>query len=340
MSLSIQIAERFPVPSSIIRYGIRNLLKKRLSVEKGQQALIAKQIERFQAGQISLASKEANQQHYELPYEFFIKVLGPHLKYSGSSFFPGVNSLAQAEADSLDEIAKRAKLENGQRILELGCGWGSFSLYAAKRFPDSRITAVSNSSVQREYILATAEARGLENLNVITADINDLQLNEKFDRLVSVEMFEHLRNYSELFKKISAWLEEDALMFVHIFCHQQLTYFFNESKDDEWMAKYFFAGGIMPSKQLFYQFDEHLQIIDQWDVPGHNYQKTANAWAENMINNHADIMPILEQTYGKKLAKVWFRRWLIFFLSCAELFGFRNGEEWLVSHYLFKKKSR
>ncbi len=340
MSLSIQIAENFPVPDRLIRMGIRNLLRKRLGHESNQQTLVAKELQHLQSGKISLASKEANQQHYELPYEFFIKVLGPNLKYSGSTFYPGVNGLAQAETDSLAEIATRAQIINGQSILELGCGWGSFSLYAAKHFPDSQITSVSNSRIQREFIMATAEARGLENIQVITADINDLELNKKYDRIVSVEMFEHLRNYSELFKKIAGWLVPEGLMFVHVFCHQNLTYFFNEDRSDQWMAKYFFAGGTMPSKKLFYQYDQDLQIIEQWDVLGTNYQKTANAWAENIKNHRNDVMPILEKTYGKKLAKVWYRRWLIFFLSCAELFGFKDGQEWLVSHYLFKPKKR
>ncbi len=338
MSLSTEIVENLPIPDSIIRYGIRSLLEKRLAKENQQQNQIAESLANLQSGQISLASKEANQQHYELPYEFFINVLGPNLKYSGSTFFPGVQTLAEAELDSLAEIATRAQIQNGHRILELGCGWGSLSLYLAKQFPDSLVTAVSNSRIQREFILATAEARGLSNLQVITKDINDLELSETFDRIVSVEMFEHLRNYSMLFKKIAKWLDPQGLLFVHIFCHRKLTYFFDEHREDQWMAKYFFAGGTMPSKKLFYQYDQDLEITEQWDVSGTNYQKTANAWANNIKQNKHLVMPILEQTYGRKSAKLWYRRWLIFFLACAELFGYRDGQEWLVSHYLFKPK--
>lgn len=341
----IDWTERGYVPDSLLRMGIRRLLKKRLAqADAGSPSANASQtkslVEEFDQGPIALVPELANEQHYEVPADLFRLTLGPHRKYS-SCFWPaGVNTLEESEKAALKETCARAELEDGMNILELGCGWGSLSLWMAERYPNAKITVVSNSNSQREHIQRTAVNLGIErNLKVVTCDINDFETVQSFDRIVSVEMFEHVRNHRKLMNRISNWLKPDGKLFVHIFCHRDLTYKFQDEGESDWMSRYFFSGGIMPGEDLLTRYDEDLELANKWIWNGKHYQKTCEAWHTNMIRNREKIMPILETTYGKKEGVHWFNRWRMFYLSCSELFGYKDGNEWYVAHYLFKNKS-
>ncbi|MCA9321407.1 MAG: class I SAM-dependent methyltransferase, partial [Planctomycetes bacterium] len=247
----------------------------------------------------------------------------------------GVNSLGEAEAQALVETCDRAGLADGQSILELGCGWGSLSLWMAERYPLSRITSVSNSAPQRAFIEQRAAERGLRNLEVITADMNDFDAPGRYDRIVSVEMFEHMRNYDRLFERVASWLAPGGSLFAHIFCHRDRAYPFETDGTDNWMGRYFFTGGIMPSADLLGRFPEHLRVSRQWRWDGTHYQKTAEAWLGNLDANREAVMPVLRAAYGPE-ANRWFHRWRVFFMSCAELFGYCDGTEWFVTHIRFE----
>ena len=323
--------------------GIRNLLKQRLTEEnKGSQE--AKQlhlnayIEKLKASPIAINTSDANEQHYEVPTEFYNYVLGKRMKYSGGYWPSGADTLDASEEAMLKLSCERAQLKDGQSVLDLGCGWGSVSLYVAEKFPNCKITGVSNSKTQKEYIDSVAKEKGFKNLTIITQDMNDFQIKEKFDRIISVEMLEHMKNYQKLFEKLSGFLKPEGLFFIHIFTHKEFAYPFEVRDETDWMAKYFFTGGMMPSHNLFLYFQNHLTIRNHWVVNGVHYGKTSEAWLENMDKNKTQILPILEKAYGKENVTKWWSYWRIFFLSCAELFSYRNGEEWLVSHYLFQKK--
>ncbi len=344
MKVALSLLERGWLPDALIRHGIRRLLAQRLRDEdqgdpERQQAHLMRLVEQLRISPVAIETAAANEQHYEVPAQFYQKVLGKHLKYSSGYFKPAVTALDEAEAEMLKITADRAGLNDGDRILELGCGWGSLSLYMAARFPNSRITGVSNSNSQREFILSQAVARGLNNLEIITCDANALQFSEaqQFDRVVSVEMFEHMRNYQTLLRRISTWLKPGGTLFVHIFTHQRYAYPFEVKDDTDWMAKYFFTGGIMPSDDLLLYFQDDLKLINHWQVSGQHYQKTAEAWLSNMDANRTTIMPLFKDTYGAEHAVKWWNYWRVFFMSCAELWGYRQGKEWLVSHYLFKR---
>jgi len=332
MSLGIDLAERGLVPLPGLRWGVRRLLGHRLDDARRGPAVEAFADE-LRSSPVALVPEKANEQHYELPPAFFETVLGPYLKYSGAYWPEGVDSLAEAEEAMLALSVERAQLEDGQAILELGCGWGSLTLYMARRFPKARITAVSNSAPQRRFI----EARAPDNVRVITADMNDLTLDETFDRVVSIEMFEHMRNYQELFRRIHAWMTDEARLFVHVFCHRTHAYPFETEGSDNWMGRYFFTGGIMPSFDLFTHFDDDLIVEESWPVDGTHYQRTARAWREALEARRADVMPVLRDTYGAEASR-WFHRWRIFFLACEELFGYRGGEEWIVGHYRLRPR--
>ncbi len=329
------------VPDALIRFRIRQLVRQRLREESqgGVEAIqerLRSRLHSWSQGPIALATEAANEQHYEVPPQFFQLVLGPRLKYSSACFSPEASDLASAEEAMLTLTCERAQLEDGQDVLELGCGWGSLSLWMAERFPGSRITAVSNSKDQREFILALASERGLTNLSVLTADMNDFEAPGAYDRVVSVEMFEHMRNHRELMARIARWLRPAGRLFVHIFTHKEFTYPYEVRDESDWMAKNFFTGGIMPSDAYLMRFQEHLRLEDHWRLCGTHYQATAEAWLRNQDANRAEILALFERTYGPE-ARLRFAQWRIFFMACAELWGYRGGAEWLVSHYLFQR---
>lgn len=342
MSLSLTLLEKGLLPDAIIRWGIRARLSNKLRLEssggmEGEKERRRKFLERLSASPISINADDANKQHYELPALFFERVLGARMKYSSGLWEEGVTDLNRSEVDMLHLTVERADLQDGHRILELGCGWGSLSLYMAEYFPKSRITAVSNSRSQKEFIDRHAAERGLKNLTVMTHEMSRLELPQEYDRVVSVEMFEHMRNYPRLFEKISRFLVSHGKMFVHVFSHSKYAYFYEEEDPDDWIARYFFTGGTMPSDDLLMSFDDHFSVLGHWRVPGTHYQKTCRAWLENMDRNRRDIEPIFRAVYGAETQK-WVNYWRVFFMACEELFGFRKGSDWMVSHYLFVKK--
>jgi cyclopropane-fatty-acyl-phospholipid synthase len=339
----IELADQGLLPDRLIRLGIRHLDKKRLRAENhGDNEARRKALERFIADMrlspIAIQPHKANEQHYEMPPAFFRHVLGRRLKYSGCYWPARVANLDQAEAAMLALTCRRADLSDSQRILELGCGWGSLSLWMAQNYPGSRIVAVSNSRLQREYIESESAERNLKNLQVITADMNDFSTDRLFDRVVSVEMFEHMRNWPRLLERIAGWLKPDGKLFVHIFAHRQFAYAFEAAGDDNWMGRHFFSGGMMPSDDLLLHLQDHLAVEKHWQVDGSHYNRTAEAWLSNMDKHRKDIMPIMASVYGDQDAGRWFQRWRIFFMACAELWGYRGGREWIVSHYRMRKK--
>ena len=330
------------VPDTAIRAGIRRLLVKRLSeIEAGDVSASADTLNLFVRDMcdspVALVPDIANEQHYEVPAELFTEVLGRHHKYSSCYWQDDTVTLDQAEENALAITCERAGIENGMDILELGCGWGSLSLWMAERFPDSKITSVSNSAGQREFIERQAGQRKLANLQVITCDMNDFEAPGVYNRIVSVEMFEHMRNYKTLFNRVNRWLKPDGLFFMHIFCHRHCAYAFEDNGPDDWMSRFFFSGGIMPSVDLPLRFQDNLKIRHRWIWDGSHYAKTSNAWLHNMDMNKQKIMPILAQTYGEADASKWFMRWRMFFMACAELFAYTDGQEWFVGHYLFER---
>lgn len=331
------LLEKDRIPDFLIRIGIRRLLKQRLKDEEAQKNNLPKLIEELKNSPIAIETKAANEQHYEVPTQFYQYCLGKHLKYSSGFWKDGVTDIDTSERDMLDITCERAELQNGQEVLELGCGWGSLSLFMSAKFPKSNFTVVSNSRTQKIYIDEQAKLRGINNLTVLTIDINNFNIDKKFDRVVSVEMFEHLRNYKLLFNKISSLLKDDGKMFVHVFTHKTYAYKFEVKDDTDWMSKYFFTGGIMPSNDLFSYFNDDLKIVNQWIVNGTHYNKTSEAWLQNMDKHKEQIIPLFEKTYGKENATKWWVYWRIFYMACAELWGYNKGEEWMVVHYLFEK---
>ena len=327
------------IPDLLIRHAIRRLCKQRLRQEGQHYSLenYSALLQELRASPIAIDTEAANQQHYEVPAEFYQIVLGKHLKYSCGYWEANQQNLDQAEEDMLKLSMERAELKDGQDILELGCGWGSLTIFMAERLPLSRITAVSNSSSQKSYIDGQARSRGLKNIRVITADMNDFDTEDRFDRVVSIEMFEHMRNYQRLLEKVEQFLKPEGRLFVHIFTHNKYSYKYEVKDDTDWMSKYFFTGGIMPGQDLLSKFSDHLSIVNTWEVDGTHYQKTAGAWLNKMDAHQKQIIILFSKVYGETQAKKWWVYWRIFFMACAELFGYKQGQEWQVTHYLMKK---
>jgi cyclopropane-fatty-acyl-phospholipid synthase len=339
---SISWVERGLVPDPLVRAGIRRLCEQRRAEIRADDAeasgeLTERFIEAMRTAPIAPLPHLANEQHYEVPAEFFAVTLGPQRKYSSAWWPDGTTTLGEAEEAALALTAERAQLADGQQVLELGCGWGSLTLWMARRFPASRIVGVSNSHSQRESIMARARAAGLDNVEIRTADINQFASLGGFDRIVSVEMFEHLRNWPEMFGRVNAWLRPGGRFFMHVFCHRNVPYEFVDGGESDWMSRYFFSGGMMPSDELATRFQEDLRLLERWRWDGRHYEKTANAWLANLDANRETLMPVLAATYGERDAALWMQRWRLFFMACAELFGYRKGQEWWVSHYLFER---
>ena len=346
IATAMSAAEQGRVPDAAIRFGIRRLLRQRLrELSTGGIEGASQRLREFlcdaQRAPVALVPEKANEQHYEVPAEFFVKSLGERLKYSCCYWPDGVNDLNSAEDAALRITCERAEIQDGMDILELGCGWGSLSLWMAANFPNAKITSVSNSGSQRQHIVTRAHEQGLSNLTVLTADMNDFgdgdAFNGSFDRVVSVEMFEHMRNHAELLRRISNWLRIDGKLFVHIFCHKQFTYPYESNGPGDWMAEYFFSGGLMPGDALLLNYPQHMQIEQQWRWNGVHYAKTCRAWLQLLDEHRSAIAPMFAEAYGAKLANVWIQRWRIFYMACEELFAWENGSEWYVSHYLFSK---
>ena len=343
MSL-IDLCERGFMPDALTRLGIRRLCERRLRDEHDgdldrADARYRTLLAELRGSPIAIEVAAANEQHYEVPTRFFELCLGKRLKYSSCYYPVGNESLDEGEEAMLALYGERAELKDGQRILELGCGWGSLTLWMAERFPNSRITGVSNSRTQREHILGQAAARGLANVEIITTDVNRLDLAaDTFDRCVSIEMFEHMRNYDTLLGNIARWLKPGGKLFVHIFCHRSLMYPFETEGSDNWMGRYFFTGGLMPSADTLLHFQNALRIEQRWVLSGIHYEKTANHWLENQDRHAEEVHRVLAEAYGAKDAAVWAQRWRMFWMACAELFGYAGGSEWGVAHYRFVKR--
>ncbi|HEY5970773.1 MAG TPA: class I SAM-dependent methyltransferase [Pseudoxanthomonas sp.] len=342
-SFATRWAESGRVPDHLLRLAIRRQCAQRLKDERkgGTEAVFERQqawLEGLRRSETAINPQGSSRQPLELPAEFFQLCLGKQLKYSGCYWDESTTTLNMAEEHMLRLYGERAELADGQRILELGCGWGSLTLWMAKRYPGAQVTAVTNSQMQREFIEARCRERAIFNVEVITADVNNLNLGEgSYDRVVSIEMFEHMRNYQQLLTRIGSWLAPGGKLFVHLFCHRELLYLFEAQGEGNWMGRHFFTGGLMPSADTLLHFQDIISIEQRWLVPGTHYEKTANAWLQNLDSNRDQVMRVLQGVYGKADAPLWYQRWRMFWMACAELFGFDNGNEWMVAHYRFKR---
>jgi cyclopropane-fatty-acyl-phospholipid synthase len=341
----VDFAERGGAPDGVVRFGIRRLLRRRLEeLAAADLEAAAAQTEAFVASMRAAAvapfPARANEQHYALPPALLAAALGPRRKYSCCYWPPGVTTLGAAEEAALAATCERAELGDGQRILELGCGWGSLTLFAAERYPHAHITAVTNSREQHEHVARQAAARGLANVRLIIADMNVFEAGTQFDRVVSVEMFEHMRNWELLFGRVASWLRDGGKFFMHVFCHRSTPYEFIDAGPADWMSRHFFTGGMMPSDDLPLRFQQHLAVERRWRWSGVHYAKTAEAWLANFDTHEAELRPVLAEAYGTPHAEQWRQRWRMFFMACAELFGHANGQEWHVGHYRFTRAAR
>ena len=343
LKIMIDLMEQGYIPDGLIRIGIRHLLGERLRMGKAigdgqaREADALRLETELHKSLIARRTTPVHEQHYEAPVGFFQKILGPRLKYSACWWPDEVKDLETAEAAMLASTCERAELGFDQDILELGCGWGSLTLWLAEFYPDSRIVAVSNSNSQREFIEARCRERGFDNVQVITADMNDFSTNRRFDRVLSVEMFGPIRNYQEWVGRIHAWLKLGGKLFVHICTHRALACPCEIEGENNWMGRYFFTGGLMPSRDLLPRFQDDLRLEEQWHLNGRHYQRTLEAWLVNQDRHREEILGLFRETYGVDEAERWFQRWRVFFMAYAELFGYRKGEEWGVSHYRFGK---
>ena len=337
MHLPSFLAERRLIPDSLIRWGIRNQLKQHSLFLANNPKSDQSWIEELSKGPIAECTDTSKEQHYEVPTEYFKSVLGSHLKYSSCFWDEVTTSLEMAEGNMLRLSCEHAELENGQNILELGCGWGSLSLWMAEHYPESTITAMSHSKTQKAYIDSESKRRGLDNLKVITSDINDFDTSKRFDRIVSVEMFEHLRNHSLLFNRLNSWLKDDGRIFIHVFAHHKESYLFEVEHERDWMAEHFFTGGMMPSINYLPSAAKPFKELNRWEINGAHYSKTLEAWLLKQDQEERTILKHFLNTYGKD-SKLWVQRWRIFYLACSELFAYNGGKEWPVMHYLFAKR--
>jgi cyclopropane fatty-acyl-phospholipid synthase-like methyltransferase len=330
------------IPEFLLRVGARVQIKRGLRERYADSERHAKKralIQQLANGAIAMHADAANEQHYELPPEFFETFLGPHMKYSAGYWPRGIHTLDGAEEAMLRLTVERARVQDGQRILDLGCGWGALSLYIAEHFPNAQIVAVSNSEEQRKHIMKRAVEHGYENIEAHTADINTMDFDRRFDRVLSVEMFEHMRNYEALMSKIAGWLKPGGLLFVHHFSHAEFIYLFNHADEDDWMARHFFTGGTMPSHDMLNAFTDELWMVHRWWINGTHYRRTLEAWRTRYIRKMAAIKPILRKVYGSE-ARQWQANWKLFFIACSETFGMNEGSEWGITHVLFEKPTR
>lgn len=339
MSL-IDLAERGLLPDAMIRTGIRRLCAQRLQEESTGDVERADDrartlLRELRDSPIAIETQAANEQHYEVPPRFFELCLGKRLKYSSCYYPTGRETLDEAEEAMLALYGERAQLADGQRILELGCGWGSLTLWMAERYPHARITGVSNSNGQRLHILGQAQARGLQNIEILTRDVNTLALDGRYDRVVSIEMFEHVRNHATLLQRIAGWMENDGKLFVHIFCHRTQPYPFEDRGEGDWMSRHFFTGGLMPAADTLLHLQSDVHLEERWLVSGRHYERTANQWLQNQDASRDEVIAVLREAYGDAEAQRWAQRWRMFWMACAELFGYRGGNEWGVAHYRF-----
>jgi len=339
---AIDLAERRVLPDPLVRAGMRLILGQRLrSEEFAENDSEGRRLRAFademRRQPIAVATDAANSQHYELPAEFFEIVLGPALKYSSCLWSDGVEDIAAAEEEMLAVTCERAGIADGMEILDLGCGWGSLSLWIAQRYPGCRVVAVSNSGTQADFIRRRSTERGLDRVEVITADMNDFSTSRRFDRVVSVEMFEHMLNWERLFARVASWLRPDGAFFLHVFCHHSLAYRYTDTGTTDWMARYFFTGGIMPSEDMPRLYDSDLEVVEQWRVNGLHYSRTLEAWLEAMDAQRRQLMPLFEMTYNDDAGR-WFARWRMFFMACSELFSYGEGNEWYVAHTLLRPR--
>jgi len=339
---SIQLAERGWIPDRLLRHGIRRLLAQRLAALRRDAgadagAYEASFVEQLKRHAVAEHTQHANAQHYEVPTPFFQTILGPRLKYSSGYYATPASTLAEAEEAMLGMTAERAALRDGQQILELGCGWGSLTLWMAENFPKASITAVTNSATQADFVQAQARARGLKGVRVLRANANDFLSDRTYDRIVSVEMFEHMRNYDVLFRRLESWLNPGGKLFVHVFAHRQYPYLFDSEGADNWMGRYFFTGGTMPSHGLLPAMAGELKLEAQWCLDGRHYARTLEAWLVNLDRNRGPVLRLFDDAYGRAESCRWLQRWRIFLMASAELFAYDEGAEWGVSHYRFAK---
>lgn len=332
------------LPDSVIRWGIRRLLRQRIKDERAEsEAVRLENVRKFSLAlrtfPVAVETKAANDQHYEVPAAFYKLCLGPRLKYSSCFYERGNETIGQAEEAMLALTCQRAELKDGQHILELGCGWGSLTLWMAEKYPNARITGVSNSASQRAHIEGECVRRGFPNVRIITCDMNLFAPDTAaFDRVVSVEMFEHMKNWAELMRRISTWLKPEGKLFFHVFTHRDCAYHFESKDGSDWMSRHFFTGGIMPSSNLASHFQDDLKLETQWEVNGRHYGQTSEHWLQNTDRHREEVLQIFASTYGPSKARKWLAYWRIFFMSCAELWNFEGGNEWMVCHYRFAKK--
>eukprot|EP00466_Bigelowiella_natans_P006570 jgi/Bigna1/54110/estExt_Genewise1Plus.C_280134 len=347
----IELFESGQLPDTLARIGIRGMLSARIkentySNNTAAQDAQLRFIEELRNSPIAIETKAANEQHYEVDSRFYPLVLGPNLKYSSALYEPGTpvslaaEKLGDAETRMFDLYGERAQFKDGMRVLELGCGWGSLTLYNAKKYPKSTFVGVSYSNSQREYIMAKAQKLGLSNVKILTSDMNTFQLPNgmpEFDRVISIEMFEHMKNYGKLLAKVASFLKPGGMLFVHTFNHKSFSYHFEVQGPDDWMSKYFFTGGTMASAHTLHYFQEDLNLKSHWHVNGMNYALTSEAWLQNTDRNKEQVLALFEEYYGKGQSQLWLARWRAFWMACAELFAWDNGNEWFVGLYLFEK---